>query len=338
MKAAVFTGDKKLVIEEREIPTIAENEILIKIVACGVCHTDEGYIEGTPTFKKLPIILGHEASGYVEKVGSRVDQFNEGDAVLIPPVLTCGECKYCLKERETLCSKQVMLGNHIDGAFAEYIALPAKDIIKVPKGLPLKEISIVADAVATPYHAVVERAKIEAGDKVAVIGCGGVGINVVQFAAFMGAEVIAIDLQQPKLELAKELGATYTINPNDADVKKEVRSLVGSVDVAFEVIGNPVTQQMAFDLLGPGGQLIVVGYSFKKWDGFFSGKVMFRELELIGSLGCPPRSFPRILQLIQAGKIKIDPLVTHRFKIEQINEAFDQLRKGDGIRVLIELE
>jgi threonine dehydrogenase-like Zn-dependent dehydrogenase len=104
------------------------------------------------------------------------------------------------------------------------------------------------------------------------------------------------------------------------------------------VIGNPVTQQMAFDLLGPGGQLIVVGYSFKKWDGFFSGKVMFRELELIGSLGCPPRSFPRILQLIQAGKIKIDPLVTHRFKIEQINEAFDQLRKGDGIRVLIELE
>jgi D-arabinose 1-dehydrogenase-like Zn-dependent alcohol dehydrogenase len=127
-----------------------------------------------------------------------VDQFNEGDAVLIPPVLTCGECKYCLKERETLCSKQVMLGNHIDGAFAEYIALPAKDIIKVPKGLPLKEISIVADAVATPYHAVVERAKIEAGDKVAVIGCGGVGINVVQFAAFMGAEVIAIDLQQPE--------------------------------------------------------------------------------------------------------------------------------------------
>lgn len=338
MKAAVFTGEKELIIEEREIPKIKPDEILIKIVACGVCHTDEGYIEGTPTFKKAPIILGHEASGYVKEVGSEVTKFKEGDAVLIPPVLTCGKCKYCKKHRETLCSNQIMLGNHIDGAFAEYIALPAKDIIIIPKGMPVKELSIVADAVATPYHAVIERAKIEPGDKVAVIGCGGVGINVVQFAAFLGAEVIAIDLQQPKLELAKELGATHIINPNSSDVKKEVRSLVGSVDVAFEVIGNPSTQQLAFDLLGPGGKLIVVGYSFKKWDGFFSGKVMYRELELIGSLGCPPRSFPRILQLIQAGKIKIDPLVTHRFKIEQINEAFDQLRKGDGIRILIEMD
>ncbi len=338
MKAAVFNGEKKLVIEDRDIPSIKVDEILIKVAACGICHTDEGYIEGTPTFKKLPIVLGHEASGYVEEVGSEVTQFKKGDGVLIPPVLTCGECKYCKKERETLCSKQIMLGNHIDGAFAEYIALPAKDIIKVPKGMPLKELSIVADAVATPYHAVMERAKVESGDKVAVIGCGGVGINVVQFAAFMGAEVIAIDLQQSKLELAKELGATHIINPDTSDVKKEVRSLVGSIDIAFEVIGNPATQQLAFDLLGPGGKLIVVGYSLKKWDGFFSGKVMFRELELIGSLGCPPRSFPRILQLIQAGKIKIDPLVTHRFKIEQINEAFDQLRKGDGIRVIIEMD
>lgn len=338
MKAAVFTGEKKLVIEERPVPSIKSDEILVKVAACGICHTDEGYIEGTPTFKKLPIVLGHEASGYVEEIGELVTRFSKGDAVLIPPVLTCGVCKYCLKRRETLCLKQIMLGNHIDGAFAEYISVPAKDIIKIPDGMSVKDVSIVSDAIATPYHAVIERAKIEPGDVVAVIGCGGIGINIVQFAAFVGAKVVAIDLMQNKLELAKELGANHVVNPNDGDVRKQVKSLVGAVDVAFEVIGNPTTQELAFNLLGSGGQMIAVGYSPKKWDGFNSGKVMYREMEVLGSLGCPPRSFERILYLIQQGKIKIEPLITHRFKLDQINDAFDQLRKGDGIRVLIEMD
>ncbi len=337
MLAAVFTGDKQLKIEEREIPTPNDDELLIKIAACGVCHTDEGYIEGTPTFKKPPIILGHEASGYVEKIGSSVGKFQVGDPVLIPPVLCCGTCTYCLAGRETLCRKQIMLGNHIDGAFAEYICVPEKDIVKIPKTLPIKDVAIVSDAVATPYHAVYERAKVKPGDVVAVIGCGGIGINVVQFAALAGAKVIAVDLQDSKLGLAKELGADYVINPQTQDVKKGVRDLVGVVDIAFEVIGNPQTQQLAFDLLGAGGKLVAVGFSPKPWDGFRSGKVMFRELEIIGSLGCPPRSFPRILHLIEKGLIKLEPLVTHRFPLKEINAAFEQLRKGDGIRVLVEM-
>ncbi len=335
MKAAIYTGDPKLEIREVDVPKVASNEILVKIAACGVCHTDEGYLEGVPTFKKPPIILGHEPSGQVVEVGKGVKTFQEGDTVLIPPVLTCGTCFYCRNGRETLCRNQLMLGNHIDGAFAEYIAVPSKDIVKLPKGLPLIESAIISDAVATPYHAVFNRAKAKPGDIAVVIGCGGVGINVVQMLKAAGATIIAIDLQEAKLQLAKELGAHVTINPKDEDPKKILKSTFPRVDLVFEVVGNPKTQQMGFNLLSPGGKLVLVGYSPKKWDGVFSGKVMFRELEIIGSLGCPPSDFERVIHLVKEGKISLKPLVTARFPLDRINDAFDELRNGKGIRTVI---
>ena len=337
MKAAVLVEKHKLVVQEIDIPSPADEEILIKVVACGICHTDEGYIEGVRTYKPLPLILGHEASGYVHELGDAVSEFKVGDPVLIPPVLTCGKCRYCLAGKETLCSNQEMLGNHIDGAFAEYIAVKAKDVIKVPEELSLTDLSIVSDAVATPYHAVYNRAKVKPGDVVAVIGCGGVGINVVQFTSIIGAKVIAIDLQQAKLDLAKELGADITINPSNEDPKQILKGL-GGADIVFEVIGNPTTQQLGFDLLGAGGKLVLVGYSPRKWDGFRSGKIMFRELEIIGSLGCPPREFGRILYMVEKGLIKLEPLITHRFPLEEIEKAFEVLRGGEGIRTIVVMD
>ena len=334
MKAAVLEDKHKLVVKDVPVPSIGPDEILIKVVACGICHTDEGYIEGVPTYKKLPLVLGHEASGHVHELGEGVTQFKVGDPVLIPPVLTCGNCKYCLVGKETLCSRQEMLGNHIDGAFAEYIAVKAKDIVKVPDGLDLVELSIVSDAVATPYHAVYNRAGVRPGDVVVVIGCGGVGINVVQFASVAGAKVIALDLQQSKLDLAKELGADIVLNPSEDDPKALLKSM-GGADIVFEVIGNPSTQQLGFDLLGAGGKLVLVGYSPKKWDGFRSGKVMFRELEVIGSLGCPPREFERILHMVKKGMIKVSPLISHRFPLDKIDDAFEVLRSGEGIRTVV---
>ena len=337
MRAAVFTGERELQLTEVEVPEIGDDDLLIKVTACGICHTDEGFIEGTPTFKKPPIILGHEASGRVSQVGKNVTNFKVDDPVLIPPVMTCGYCRFCINGRETLCSNQNFMGSHTDGAFAEYVKVPAKDIVKVPETLPLADVAIVSDAVATPYHAVFERAHVQPGDVVAVIGCGGVGINVVQMAVVAGAKVIALDLIDSKLELAKQFGAHLTINPRKEDVKKRIRAYTSHVDISFEVIGNPKTQELAFSLLSPGGKMVAVGYSPKPWDGFNSGKVMFREMEIIGSLGCPPKSFPKIIHLLETKKIKLDNLITHRYKLEQINEAFEQLRKGEGVRILIEL-
>ncbi len=335
MKAAVFSGTPPLDIHDLDLPSVGSNEILVKIVACGVCHTDEGYLEGVPTFKKPPLVLGHEPSGYVAEVGEKVTEFKEGDPVLIPPVLTCGTCFFCRNGRETLCQNQKMLGNHIDGAFAEYISVPAKDIVKLPSGFPMIESAIIADAVATPYHAVFNRARVKPGDVAVVIGCGGVGINVVQMLNVVGATIIAIDLQERKLELASQLGAHLVLNPKNEDIKKTLRTSFSRVDVVFEVVGNPITQQMVFYLLYPWGKLVFVGYFPKKWDGFLSGKVMFREFEFIGSLGCRPRDFHRVIKLVEKNKVKLDGLVTSRYRLDEINDAFNDLREGKGIRTVV---
>ena len=156
MKAAVFHGgDSGLRVEDIPIPKPEADEILVKVAACGVCHTDLHYIEhGVPTFKKPPIVLGHEASGIIEEVGAAVTHLKNGQRVLIPAVLTCGKCMACRWGRENICGDMRMLGNHLDGAYAEYIAVPAKDVLELPESIPLEEASIIADAVSTPYHAV----------------------------------------------------------------------------------------------------------------------------------------------------------------------------------------
>ena len=172
MKAAVFYGpNQQLKIEEWQTPIIKPNEVLVKVTACGVCHTDLHYIDhGTPTFKKPPLILGHEPSGIVAQVGSEVKNFKEGDRVLHPAVLTCGSCEFCRTGRENICATMTMFGNNIDGAYAEFVAAPAKDIFYLPKEIPLEEGAIIADAISTPYHAVKNRAEVKAGDSVVVFG------------------------------------------------------------------------------------------------------------------------------------------------------------------------
>ncbi len=179
MKAAVFHGgDVGLKIEEVPVPKIGEQEILVKVAACGVCHTDLHYIEhGVPTFKPPPIILGHEASGVVEEVGGAVTNLAVGQRVLIPAVLTCGRCAFCRMGRENICSAMTMLGNHINGAYAEFVAVPAKDVLELPESIPLNEASIIADAISTPYHAVKNRARVRPGDTLVSFGCGRGGLT-----------------------------------------------------------------------------------------------------------------------------------------------------------------
>ena len=249
MKAAVFVGPHQpLLVQDLPTPAPAVGEILVRVAACGVCHTDLHYIDhGTPTFTPPPLILGHEISGTVEALGDGVAGWKVGDRVLLPAVYGCGQCRMCREGRENICENMVMFCNHVDGGYAEYVLAPAKAAIPLPEGIPLIEGAIIADATTTPYHAVVRRGRVQAGDAVAVFGCGGIGLNLVQIAAAVGAQVIAVDLLDHKLEMARTLGAAATLNPNVVDrVDKEVRRLTaGGVDVAFEAIGNPATQEQA---------------------------------------------------------------------------------------------
>lgn len=338
MKAAVFYGAGQVFkVEDYPTPKIGPDEILVKVAACGVCHTDLGYADhGVPTVKKPPMILGHEASGTVAEVGPNVKTFKAGDRVLLPAVLTCGVCEFCRIGRENICKNMVMFGNHVDGSYAEFVKAPAKDAFILPKELPLEESCIIADAVSTPYHAIKNRAQVKPGDTVAVFGCGGVGINVVQLASVVGGSVIAVDINDKKLEWAKKFGAIQTINPNQVpDAAKTIKKLTGGgADIAIEAIGNPKTITLAFNSLRKGGRLCVVGYTSKDMT-ISAAKTMFFEMEVVGSLGCRPVDYPRIIEMARSGKIQVMPLVTHKFKLDNINQAFDNLRKGEGLRSIV---
>ncbi|MCK4341392.1 MAG: zinc-binding dehydrogenase [Phycisphaerae bacterium] len=338
MKAVVFHGPEKgLKIEDIPVPQIGDDQILVKVAACGVCHTDLHYIEhGVPTFKKPPIVLGHEASGIVEKAGANVTNVKQGQRVLIPAVLTCGHCQACRLGRENICSSMTMLGNHFDGAYAEYVAVPAKDVLDLPESIPLEEASIIADAISTPYHAVKNRARVQPGDTVAVFGCGGVGINAIQMASAAGGYVIAVDINDKKLEWAIEFGAAKTINATQVErVSKAIKKLTGGgADIAMEVIGNPRTIEEAFESVRVGGRLCVVGYTHEAIS-IVAGKIMFKELEIVGSLGCRPVDYIPLIRMVEQGKIDVKRQVTHRFKLDEIGKAFEVMKEGLSLRSIV---
>ena len=229
-----------------------------------------------------------------------------------------------------------MVGNHLDGGFAEYLVVPAKDLVPLPGDVDPVTGCVIADALTTPYHAVVHRARVQEGERVAVVGCGGVGINLVQFANAAGAQVVAVDLSDAKLEVARKLGAVETINPRGgADLGKEVRRLLGDgVDVAFEAVGQPATIALAFSALRRGGRLCLVGYSSAP-AVLPAPKVMFLEQSVVGSLGCRPGDYPRVVEMVRHGRIRLDPVVTGQVALADIGRAADRLREGVGLRTVV---
>lgn len=338
MKAAVFHGPEKgLTIDEIPNPRAGSGEAVVRVAACGACHTDLHYIEhGVPTFKKPPIVLGHEASGIVEEVGQGVTNVKVGQRVLIPAVLTCGSCIMCRQGRENICANMKMLGNHFDGAYAEYVAVPAKDLLDLPASIPLQEASIIADALSTPFHAVRNRAKVRPGDTVVVFGCGGVGINAVQFAALAGGYVIAVDVSEQKLEWAAKFGAGKTINASKVErVSKEIKKLTGGgADIVLEVIGNPRTFEEAFESVRIGGRLVAVGYTHES-SAIVPGKIMFKEVDVVGSLGCRPVDYIPLIRMVAQGKVDLSRVVTHRFGLEEIHRAFEVMHEGVSLRSIV---
>jgi alcohol dehydrogenase, propanol-preferring len=338
MRAAVFHGGgRPLVIEEVPRPIPGPGEALVRVAACGFCHTDLHYLDhGVPTAHPPPLVLGHEVSGTVEELGPSAGGLPIGARVLVPAVLPCGRCALCRTGRENICPEMRMPGNHLDGGFAQFILVPAKDLIPLPSDISLEEGSVIADALTTPYHAVVNRAKVRAGEWVVVVGCGGVGINAVQMAAASGAQVVAVDLRPEKLEMAQRLGARETLCPPDEkDPAKALRRITGGgADVAFEVVGSAATLSLALASLRRGGRLCLVGFSDRPAE-LAVGKIMFFEQELIGSLGCRPADYGRVIELVRGGKVQLHPIVSGRVALERVNDAAESLRRGEGFRTVV---
>lgn len=313
-----------------------EKQALVEVTGCGVCHTDLGFLhEGVPTRHELPLVLGHEISGRVVSVGPGASPELVGRSVIVPAVLPCGECAVCAKGRGEICKAQVFPGNDVHGGFASHVIVPAKGLHAVDlEGEPLARLSVVADAVSTAYQSVI-RSGLGEGDFAIFVGAGGVGGFGVQIARALGARVLAIDVDDDRLELIAKHGAEWTVNTRDQsvkDVRKQVKGLAKSGGLPstewkiFETSGTAPGQELAFALLTFGAYLGVVGYHPGSVTVRLSNLMAF-DARAEGNWGCAPSRYPQVTELVTSGQVQVDPFV-ELFPMSQVNEVLDLLHTG----------
>ncbi|MDT3740183.1 MAG: 6-hydroxycyclohex-1-ene-1-carbonyl-CoA dehydrogenase [Candidatus Kapabacteria bacterium] len=314
---------------ESNVPKINDTEVLVKIAGCGVCHTDLSFWHfGVPTKQELPLTLGHEISG--EVVIGPAEWL--GKKVIIPAVLPCGECELCKRGRGNMCQKQLMPGNDFHGGFSSHIKVPYKNLCVVPdKALEiysLEQLAVIADAVTTPYQ-VLKKSELEPGDFVICIGAGGVGIYGALLAKIMGGRVLSIDIDDTKLNIAKENGIDAVLNIKDLNIKEikdKVKDIAKELGVSrymwkiLEMSGTKAGQELGFALLNFAGTLSVVGFTLEKLELRLSNLMAF-DAKIIGTWGCKPELYPEVVEMVSSGKLNISPFV-QTFPMSQINEVF----------------
>ena len=360
--AVLFEPKQPLSIEVVDVPSPRQGEVLVHMAAGGVCHSDLHVIKGDLA-APLPAILGHEGSGVVAEVGPGVKDVRPGDHVVALWRLSCGECEYCTRGRPALCAAGIEIrrtgtlplggtGFTLDGkpikrfggvsTFAEYSVIPEKAVLKIPEEFPLDLAALLGCAVITGYGAVVNAAQVRPGSLVAVFGAGGVGLNVIQTAALAGAGmIIAVDLREGKLEFARQFGATHLVNASQGNPVEQVRALTGGrgVDYAFEVVGLPVTMRQAFDVVAKCGVAVVVGIGPTTAEVSIPViPLAWEDRVLMGTLygsSRPRIDILKLIELYRAGKLKLDELLTRSYPIEQINEAYAALERGEVARSVV---
>ncbi|MFI7481607.1 zinc-binding dehydrogenase [Kocuria sp. M1R5S2] len=352
MKAHVLrTGGDDLALEEIGIAAPGEGEVLVRVAACGVCHTDLHVIKDEVAFPK-PCVLGHEISGWVEETGPGVDGLSAGDRVACSFVMPCGACRHCRRGNEDLCeeffAKNRLKGQLYDGTtrlsdaegapvamysmagLAEYAVVPATAVFRVPESIPLEKAAILGCSVFTSYGAVHNVGQVRPGDTVAVVAVGGIGLNIVQMAAAHGAErIVAVDISDEKLELARRMGATDTVNSLNEDPDEAVRALTDGhgVDVAFEAFGSAPTVRTAVDLVDDGGRVVLVGIAPAGVEAQINiAHVVRRKIQILGSYGArASQDMPAVLDLVAEGRIALDDLLTDTYAFADADRAYKDL-------------
>jgi len=359
--AQPYETSKPLKIESFELSPPGRDEVLVKIHAAGLCHSDLSVINGS-RLRPTPMVLGHEAAGVVAETGPGVVEFTPGDHVVLVFVPSCGHCVPCAEGRPALCEPAAVANNdgtllsgarhlHRDGtpvnhhlgvsAFAKYAVVSKYSVVKIDPDLPFDEAALFGCAVITGAGAVLNTAKVKAGSTVAVVGLGGVGLNSVLGARLAGArQIVAIDLKDKKLALSKELGATDVVRADDPDCAATVRSISdGGVDYAFEMAGSTAALELAWAITRRGGQTVTAGLPHP--DARLSLpalQVVGEERTLRGSyLGScvPVRDIPAYIDLYQQGLLPVDKLMGERISLSEINVGFDRLAAGDSTRQII---
>jgi S-(hydroxymethyl)glutathione dehydrogenase/alcohol dehydrogenase len=357
MKAAIFQkAHEPLTIEDVDLAALRPDEVRVRTVCSGVCHSDLHVVDGMGRLR-MPMVLGHESSGVVEEVGANVSYVQPGDRVIMSFKPFCGRCYYCLGGRPNLCNdpepaaasarritwkgKPVLQMGSV-GSFAEYMVTSESGVVKIPSDMPMAEAALLGCAVMTGVGAALYTARVPGGASVAVVGCGGVGLNIIQGCRLAGAgQIIAVDVVPYKLELAREFGATHALDSREVDPVKAVKTLTGGLgaEYAFEAIGSPDTARQAFDMVRAGGTTVVVGVMGSA-ELHLPGMAFLDEKQVIGCNYGSARfreHMPKLVDLFLQGRLNLTGLVTERMPLAEVNRAFQLMRDGKVARSVLEI-
>jgi len=325
--------------QELPIPPVGSHHVLVRVKAAGVCHSDVHYRAGVSPVRPLPLTLGHEVAGVVERVGADVTTHSVGDRVCLHYMVTCGDCHYCSLGSEQFCTTGKMLGKHCDGGYAEYISVPARNAFRLPDEVSFEHGAVMMCSSATSYHAL-RKGRLQPGETVAVFGAGGLGMSAVQLARAFGAlDVYAVDIEPAKLQLAGRFGA-IPVNAAGQDPLEEIQRLTAGrgVDVALELIGLPLTIGQAVGSLAIFGRAVVVGITDQPVAIATYQDVMCKEAELIGSSDHLASELPALLELARRGTLDLSEVVTDTLPLDAaaINQSMDRLERfASGVRAVI---
>ena len=328
-----------LEMQDVPVPQCGERDVLVRVRAAGICHSDAHYRAGRSPVRPLPMTLGHEVAGEVERVGEAVTRLKPGDRVCLHYNITCGDCSHCASGNEQFCPTGLMIGHFTDGGYAEYIAVPARNALPLPEEIPFAPGATLMCASATAFHAL-RKSRLRAGESVAIIGVGGLGMSAVQLARAFGAvEVFAVDIREESLGLAARYGAV-PVNAGAVDPVQEIRRLTGGrgVDVAVEMLGMPATMRQAVRCLGAMGRAVIVGIGDEPVTIDTYRELLGNEAEIIGCNDHLLSELPTVIEMARRGVLDTTRVVTRTIPLDagKINETLDSLeRHGAGIRTVI---
>ena len=341
MKAARLHGiGQGLSVDRIEIPKIGSKDILVDVRAAGICHSDIHYCNGVSPVSNLPITLGHEISGIVAEKGEEAEGIEKGERVLVHYVISCGNCVFCRTDREHYCRMYQMVGKTVDGGLAEYVAVPARNALRLPDGIPFEQAAILGCAVSTAYHSL-KRGRVGSGDVAVICGIGGLGAHAVQLASrVFGAEkVIAIDISDAKLQIAKRMGASEIVNPSSVDPAERIKEITGGqlADVVVDYVAQRKTIDNAIRSIRMGGRLVLVGVSSDEIQLSPYRTIIGKEMEMIGSDDHTNSELKELIQLVESGQLNLSESVTHKVRLEDVNRGLQIVEGsiGNPIRVVV---
>ena len=333
MKAARLYEPGDIRIEEVKKPEISENEVLVKVKAVGICGSD------IPRANEYgahisPLTLGHEFSGEIVKLGDQIDEWEQGEKVTVGPLIPCYECEWCNKGRYSLCNNYSYFGSRRDGAMAEFVSVPENNLVKVPDAVTY-EAAALTDPAANAVHGL-WKGDLKEGDNVIILGLGAIGLFAVQYAKYLGADkIIAVDIFDKKLGVAKEIGATHIVNNKVEDATKKINSITNNrkADFVIETAGSKITQKQSLHLTAPDGNIVFLGISHDKLviDEQGVENLLRGEINIVGSWNSfsdpfPGKEWRESIKLFKTGDFKYKEIISHQLKLEKVPEMFEKLK------------